>query len=127
MFTGQRYRRLALDKINVLKISPSKQHYILRKLTMCVHRRKTNAVRAKGSSLATSPFQQYRKIYAHNTVCLQSGRARGILYVKSNLSNSSVQSVLIVSVHTLKEESAEIFTQEECKSLSEMRPCCKKV
>lgn len=84
---------------------------------MRAHRRKTNAVRAKASSLATSPIQQYRKIYAHNTVCLQSGRAQGILYVKSNLSNSSVQSVLIVNVHTLKKEPAEVSTQEEYKSL----------
>lgn len=118
MFTGQRYVSLALEKINVLKVSAGKQHYIHGKLTMCAHRRKTNAARAKGSSLATSSIQQYRKIYAHNTVCLQSGRARGILYVKGNLSNSSVQSVLIVNVHTLKKkEPAEIFTQEVCKSL----------
>lgn len=102
MFTGQRYHCLALEKINVLKVSPSKQHYILGKLTPCAHRRKTNAARAKGSSLAASSIQHYRKIYAHNTVCLQSGRAQGILYVKSYLSNSSVQSVLIVSVHTFK-------------------------
>lgn len=122
MFSGQRYRCLALEKINVCKVSPSKQHYILRKLTMFAHRRKTNAVRAKGSSLATSPIQQRRKIYAHNTVCLQSGGARSILYVKSNLSNSSVRYVLIVNVRTLKKkEPAEIFTQEEYKGLSEMR------
>lgn len=29
MFTGQRYYCLAMEKINVLKVSPSKQHYIL--------------------------------------------------------------------------------------------------
>lgn len=88
---------------------------------MCAQRRKTNAARAKGSSLATSPIQRYRKIYAHNTVCLQSGRARGILYVKSNLSNSSVQSVLIVNVHTLRKKPVVICTQEGYKSLLEMR------
>ncbi len=119
MFTGQRYHCLALEKINVCKVSPSKQHHILRKLTMCARRRKTNAVRAKGSSLATSPIQQCRKIYAHNTVCLQSGRAQGILYVKSNLSNSSVQYVLIVNVHTLKKKGAsrDIHTEGVWKSV----------
>lgn len=57
--------------------------------SQCAHIRKTNAIRAKGSSFAFSPIQQCRKIDAHNSVCLQSGRAWGILYVKSNLSNSS--------------------------------------
>lgn len=104
MFTGQRFCCLALEKINVLEISPSKQHYILGKLPVCARRRKTNAARAKGRSLATPPIQQYKKIYAHNTVCLQSERAQGILYVKSHLSNLSVQSVLIVSVHGLRKE-----------------------
>lgn len=102
MFTGQRYLCLTLEKINVLEVSSSKQHCILAKLTMCAHRKKTNAMRAKASSLATAPIQRYRKIYAHNTVCLWSGSARGILYVKGNLSNSSAQSVLTVNVHVDK-------------------------
>lgn len=84
---------------------------------MCAHRRKTNAVRAKASSVAASPIQQHGKIYAHNTLCLQTGGAQGILYVKSNLSNSSVRSLLVVNVHV----QAKIFTQAEYKVLLEMR------
>lgn len=57
-------------KINVRKVSASKQHYSPGRVAVCPHSRKTNAARAKGSSPATSTIQQHRKIYAHNTVCL---------------------------------------------------------
>lgn len=123
MFTGQRYHCLSLEKINVSNVSPSKQHYILGKLTACPHRRKTNAARAEGSSLAASPIQHYRKIYAHNAVCLQSGRAWGILHVKNNSSNSSVRSLLIVSFQTFERgASTDIHTGRVKKeSLKKMR------
>lgn len=47
MFAGQRYWCLALDKINVREVSPSKQHYILGKLTMCAHRKENKCCESK--------------------------------------------------------------------------------
>lgn len=45
-------------------VSAGKQCYSLRSLAMHAHRSKTNAARAKESSLVTAPAQQHRKINA---------------------------------------------------------------
>lgn len=97
VFTGQTCH---LKKINVAEIAQGKQNNNHGEtLTKSARSRKTNGASPRRQASTT---QLYGKIYAHNTVCLQSVRAQGILLVKSNSSSSSAESELTVSTHTLK-------------------------
>lgn len=90
---------MPLEKINVAEISPGKQNNNRRE-TLHVCSQKENKWHQRGRQAA--PTRLYGKIYAHYTVCLESVRAQGIWPVKSNSSNSSVQSELTVITDTLE-------------------------
>lgn len=120
MFAGQRCRRLALGKINALKVSPGKQRCIVGKLTMLVRRKENRRFERQWKlpgCLSDSTAQgRFTRLFA------LSVKARGISYVKSRLSNSSAQPVLIVNVHTLKKKSQQRYSHRRCvKSLSAVR------
>ena len=126
MFAGQRYWCLALDKINVREVSPSKQHYILGKLTMCAHRKENKCCESKreAPSLPLQFNSAGRFMHTILFVCRVGER-------EAYCMSSAIYQTLLCSLYWLsmstrserkkKKEPAEIFTQEEYKSLSEMR------
>ena len=70
--------------------------------------------KGKESSLAVTVILQHEKDLCTHTVCLQSGKAQGTLCVRSYLSNSSAQVLLIFNVHILRGEPAGIFKDVQC-------------